>query len=51
MDTPLHVLIKAYEREPGSREMVEDLIQVVLPFSEESLGKRNQENNEPRDLI
>ena len=56
-DTPLHILVKVdgqdehLMRAKGTQERIEDLIQLILPFSEESLQKLDADKKRPKDYI
>ena len=49
-DTGLHILVKSYELNIDKYH-IEDILQIVLPFSESSLTKRNHEGLTPKNLI
>jgi len=49
-ETPLHLLIKLYQKSPESSEEIGELIEAIAPFGAESLTKRDLNSRLPQEL-
>ena len=53
LQTPLHILVQAYEKNQfkGQRERIEEIIQLLLPFAEDSLRLEDKHGKRPHHYV